>query len=81
MVDKQVEQLEKSVEYTNELFILNHNTSYLEVLTAQQPSSGSAYESELLARQDIGAYLPVSGCRRRQIIMRNAQCIMRNVKD
>lgn len=35
LVDKQVEQLEKSVEYTNELFILNHNTSYLEVLTAR----------------------------------------------
>lgn len=35
LVDMQVEQLEKSVEYTNELFILNHQTSYLEVLTAR----------------------------------------------
>lgn len=35
LVDLQVEQLEKSVEYTNELFILNHQTSYLEVLTAR----------------------------------------------
>lgn len=35
LVDMQVKQLEKSVEYTNELFILNHHTSYLEVLTAR----------------------------------------------
>ena len=35
LVDLQVQQLEKSVEYTNELFILNHQTSYLEVLTAR----------------------------------------------
>lgn len=35
LVDKQVQELEKSVEYTNELFILNHQTSYLEVLTAR----------------------------------------------
>lgn len=35
LVDMQVEQLQKSVEYTNELFILNHQTSYLEVLTAR----------------------------------------------
>ena len=31
----QVEQLEKSVEYTNELFMYNQNTTYLEVLTAR----------------------------------------------
>ncbi|MDE6786163.1 MAG: TolC family protein [Muribaculaceae bacterium] len=35
LVDLQVKELEKSVEYTNELFILNHQTSYLEVLTAR----------------------------------------------
>ncbi|MDE6017604.1 MAG: TolC family protein [Muribaculaceae bacterium] len=35
LVDLQVAELEKSVEYTNELFILNHQTSYLEVLTAR----------------------------------------------
>lgn len=35
LVDLQVNELEKSVEYTNELFILNHQTSYLEVLTAR----------------------------------------------
>ncbi len=35
LVDLQVKELEKSVEYTNELFILNHHTSYLEVLTAR----------------------------------------------
>ena len=35
LVDMQVKELEKSVEYTNELFILNHQTSYLEVLTAR----------------------------------------------
>lgn len=31
----QVEQLEKSVEYTNELFMYNQSTTYLEVLTAR----------------------------------------------
>lgn len=31
----QVEQLEKSVEYTNELFMYNQTTTYLEVLTAR----------------------------------------------
>lgn len=31
----QVDQLEKSVEYTNELFMYNTNTTYLEVLTAR----------------------------------------------
>lgn len=35
LIDLQVKELEKSVEYTNELFILNHQTSYLEVLTAR----------------------------------------------
>ncbi len=35
LVDLQVKELEKSVDYTNELFILNHQTSYLEVLTAR----------------------------------------------
>lgn len=35
LVDMQVKELEKSVDYTNELFILNHHTSYLEVLTAR----------------------------------------------
>ncbi len=35
LVSLQVGELEKSVEYTNELFILNHQTSYLEVLTAR----------------------------------------------
>ncbi|MDE6341590.1 MAG: TolC family protein [Muribaculaceae bacterium] len=35
LVSLQVSELEKSVEYTNELFILNHQTSYLEVLTAR----------------------------------------------
>jgi len=31
----QVDELEKSVEYTNELFMYNQSTTYLEVLTAQ----------------------------------------------
>ncbi|MDE6299035.1 MAG: TolC family protein, partial [Muribaculaceae bacterium] len=31
----QVDQLEKSVEYTNELFMYNQTTTYLEVLTAR----------------------------------------------
>lgn len=34
-IDLQVKELEKSVDYTNELFILNHGASYLEVLTAR----------------------------------------------
>lgn len=34
-LELQVEQLEKSVEYTNELFMYNQNTTYLEVLTAR----------------------------------------------
>lgn len=32
---KQIDQLEKSVEYTNELFTLDQKTTYLEVLTAR----------------------------------------------
>ena len=31
----QVDELEKSVEYTNELFMYNQSTTYLEVLTAR----------------------------------------------
>lgn len=34
-LEKQVDQLEKSVEYTNELFMYNPGTTYLEVLTAR----------------------------------------------
>ena len=34
-LELQVEQLEKSVEYTNELFMYNQSTTYLEVLTAR----------------------------------------------
>lgn len=34
-LELQVEQLEKSVEYTNELFMYNPGTTYLEVLTAR----------------------------------------------
>ncbi|MDE6336200.1 MAG: TolC family protein [Muribaculaceae bacterium] len=34
-LQKQVDQLEKSVEYTNELFMYNTGTTYLEVLTAR----------------------------------------------
>lgn len=34
-LELQVDQLEKSVEYTNELFMYNQNTTYLEVLTAR----------------------------------------------
>lgn len=34
-LEKQVDQLEKSVEYTNELFMYNPSTTYLEVLTAR----------------------------------------------
>ncbi|MDE6804035.1 MAG: TolC family protein, partial [Muribaculaceae bacterium] len=32
---KQIDQLEKSVEYTQELLTLNQSTTYLEVLTAR----------------------------------------------
>ncbi|MCH5224735.1 MAG: TolC family protein [Muribaculaceae bacterium] len=42
----QVEELEKSVEYTNELFMYNQTTTYLEVLTARS-SLLSAQLSEL----------------------------------
>jgi len=35
ILEKQVDQLEKSVEYTNELFMYNPGTTYLEVLTAR----------------------------------------------
>lgn len=34
-LELQVDQLEKSVEYTNELFMYNQSTTYLEVLTAR----------------------------------------------
>ena len=34
-LQQQVDQLEKSVEYTNELFMYNQTTTYLEVLTAR----------------------------------------------
>lgn len=34
-LQKQVDQLEKSVDYTNELFMYNQTTTYLEVLTAR----------------------------------------------
>lgn len=34
-LDLQVQELEKSVEYTNELFMYNQSTTYLEVLTAR----------------------------------------------
>lgn len=34
-LENQVDQLEKSVEYTNELFMYNSGTTYLEVLTAR----------------------------------------------
>lgn len=34
-LELQVDELEKSVEYTNELFMYNQNTTYLEVLTAR----------------------------------------------
>ncbi len=34
-VDKQVEALERSVEYTQELLTFNQSTTYLEVLTAR----------------------------------------------
>ncbi len=36
LLEKQVENLEKSVEYTEELLSLNGSSTYLEVLTAQQ---------------------------------------------
>lgn len=67
LVDMQVEQLEKSVEYTNELFILNHNTSYLEVLTARssllqaQLSSLSCWHARTAAL--ISLYQSVGGGR------------------
>ncbi len=35
MIEKQIDALEKSVEYTNELFMYNQGTTYLEVLTAR----------------------------------------------
>lgn len=67
LVDMQVEQLQKSVEYTNELFILNHNTSYLEVLTARssllqaQLSSLSCWHARTSAL--ISLYQAVGGGR------------------
>lgn len=67
LVDMQVEQLEKSVEYTNELFILNHQTSYLEVLTARsgllqaQLSSLSCWHAKTSAL--ISLYQAVGGGR------------------
>ena len=36
LLEKQVENLEKTVEYTKELLSLNGSSTYLEVLTAQQ---------------------------------------------
>lgn len=67
LVDLQVEQLEKSVDYTNELFILNHQTSYLEVLTARssllqaQLSSLSCWHARTSAL--ISLYQAVGGGR------------------
>lgn len=52
---KQIDNLEKSVEYTQELLMLNTNTTYLEVLTAQssllsaQMSSLSCWHSKVTA--------------------------------
>lgn len=67
LVDLQVNELEKSVEYTNELFILNHQTSYLEVLTArssllqaQLSSLSSAYSRSAAL---ISLYQAVGGGR------------------
>lgn len=67
LVDMQVAELEKSVEYTNELFILNHQTSYLEVLTARsgllqaQLSSLSCWHARTSAL--ISLYQAVGGGR------------------
>ena len=67
LVDLQVKELEKSVEYTNELFILNHQTSYLEVLTARS-SLLQAQLSSLACRHSrtsalISLYQAVGGGR------------------
>lgn len=65
LVDLQVKELEKSVEYTNELFILNHQTSYLEVLTARssllqaQLASLSSWQAHTAAL--INLYQAVGG--------------------
>lgn len=67
LVDLQVKELEKSVEYTNELFILNHQTSYLEVLTARssllqaQLASLSSWQAHTSAL--INLYQAVGGGR------------------
>ena len=67
LVDLQVKELEKSVEYTNELFILNHQTSYLEVLTARssllqaQLASLSSWQARTAAL--ISLYQAVGGGR------------------
>lgn len=67
LVDLQVKELEKSVEYTNELFVLNHQTSYLEVLTARssllqaQLSSLSCWHARTSAL--ISLYQAVGGGR------------------
>ncbi|MDE6257690.1 MAG: TolC family protein, partial [Muribaculaceae bacterium] len=64
---KQVESLEKSVEYTQELFTLTQQTTYLEVLTARssllnaQLASLSCWHSKVAAL--ISLYQAVGGGR------------------
>ncbi len=64
---KQIESLEKSVEYTQELLTLDQNTTYLEVLTARssllnaQLSSLAAWHSKVSAL--ISLYQSVGGGR------------------
>lgn len=67
LIDLQVKELEKSVDYTNELFILNHGTSYLEVLTARsgllqaQMSSLASWQAHTAAL--VSLYQAIGGGR------------------
>lgn len=66
-IDKQTESLEKAVEYTQELFAYNRQTSYLEVLTARssllnsQMASLACWHSRVAAL--INLYQAVGGGR------------------
>lgn len=66
-LDKQVENLEKAVEYTQDLFAYNQTTTYLEVLTAQssllnsQMASLACWHSRVAAL--ISLYQAVGGGR------------------